>query len=252
MREEQQALTFWEHLEELRHVLFRMAVAVVCLMVVAFCFKDTLFGVVLAPKESDFFLYRLLGSEPFRVELINTQLSSQFMTHMMVACYAGVLLASPYIIYQLFCFISPALYANERKYAVWGTLWGYLLFMAGVLLNYFVVFPLTFRFLVTYQVSEEVVNTITLTSYVDTMMILSLMMGIVFEIPLLSWFLAKLGVLTSGFMKNYRRHAIVVILILAAIITPTSDIFTLAIVALPIYLLYEASILIVGSTTVGE
>lgn len=249
MQEEQQGLTFWEHLEELRRVLFRMVVAVVALMAIAFCFKTTLFDIVLAPKESDFLFYRMLGTEPFRVELINTQLSSQFMTHMMVSCYAGVLLASPYIIHQLFTFISPALYDAERKYAVWVTLCGYLLFMAGVLLNYFVIFPLTFRFLATYQVSEEVVNTITLTSYVDTLMMLSLMMGIVFEIPLLSWFLSKLGMLTSAFMKKYRRHAIVVILVLAAIITPTSDIFTLSAVALPIYLLYEASILIVKKTS---
>ena len=128
------------------------------------------------------------------------------------------------------------------------TIWGYLLFMIGVLLNYFLIFPLTFRFLGTYQVSETVVNTITLTSYVDTLMMLSLMMGIVFEIPILSWLFAKLGFLTSSFMKHYRRHAIVIILVIAAIITPTSDVFTLSLVALPMYLLYEISIGVVKGT----
>jgi sec-independent protein translocase protein TatC len=218
------------------------------LMVVAFCFKDELFAVVLAPQQSDFIVYRWLGAESFQVQLINTQLASQFITHMKVACYAGILLASPYIIYQLFRFVSPALYANERRYVVQMTFWGYLLFMLGVLLNYFLIFPLTFRFLGTYQVSALVENTITLTSYVDTLMMLSLMMGIVFEIPILSWLFAKLGFLTSSFMKKYRRHAIVLILIVAAFITPTSDVFTLTLVSLPMYLLYEISISVVKRT----
>lgn len=248
MQEVQPVLTFWDHLEELRKVLFRIVGAVVVFMVVAFCFKEELFAVVLAPQHSDFVLYRWLEAEAFQVQLINTQLASQFITHMKVACYAGILLASPYIIYQLFRFVSPALYANERKYVLQVTFWGYLLFMMGVLLNYFLIFPLTFRFLGTYQVSEMVQNTITLISYVDTMMMLCLMMGIVFEIPILSWLFAKLGFLTSKFMKNYRRHAIVLILVIAAFITPTSDVFTLSLVSLPMYLLYEISIGVVKRT----
>ena len=246
--QEQPVLTFWDHLDELRRVLFRVVGVVVVLMLVAFCFKEEMFGIVLAPQQDNVPLYRWLGAESFSVQLINTQLASQFITHMKVACYAGVLLASPYIIYQLFRFVSPALYSNERKYVVKVTIWGYLLFMIGVLLNYFLIFPLTFRFLGTYQVSETVVNTITLTSYVDTLMMLSLMMGIVFEIPILSWLFAKLGFLTSSFMKHYRRHAIVIILVIAAIITPTSDVFTLSLVALPMYLLYEISIGVVKGT----
>ena len=154
-------------------------------------------------------------------------------------------MASPYIIYQLFAFISPALYANERRPVITATLWGYLLFLIGVMLSYFIIFPLTFRFLSAYQVSDSVVNTITLTSYVDTMLSLTLMMGIVFEMPLLCWLLSRLGVLSSTFMKSYRRHAIIVILLLAAIITPTTDVFTLLVVTFPMYILYEASILIV-------
>ena len=246
--QKQPVVTFWDHLEELRRVLFKVVGAVMVLMVVAFCFKDELFAVVLAPQQSDFIVYRWLGAESFQVQLINTQLASQFITHMKVACYAGILLASPYIIYQLFRFVSPALYANERRYVVQMTFWGYLLFMLGVLLNYFLIFPLTFRFLGTYQVSALVENTITLTSYVDTLMMLSLMMGIVFEIPILSWLFAKLGFLTSSFMKKYRRHAIVLILIVAAFITPTSDVFTLTLVSLPMYLLYEISIGVVKRT----
>ena len=232
--QKQPVVTFWDHLEELRRVLFKVVGAVMVLMVVAFCFKDELFAVVLAPQQSDFIVYRWLGAESFQVQLINTQLASQFITHMKVACYAGILLASPYIIYQLFRFVSPALYANERRYVVQ--------------LNYFLIFPLTFRFLGTYQVSALVENTITLTSYVDTLMMLSLMMGIVFEIPILSWLFAKLGFLTSSFMKKYRRHAIVLILIVAAFITPTSDVFTLTLVSLPMYLLYEISIGVVKRT----
>lgn len=236
---------FWGHLDVLRHILLRIICVVGVLVVVAFCFKGKLFEIVLAPQKNDFCFYRLLGGESFDVDLINTQLASQFTIHVKVASCMGILLAAPYIIYQLFVFISPALYANERRYAVWGTLWGYLLFMMGVLLSYFVIFPLTFRFLSTYQVSDTVVNTITLSSYVDTLMMLSLMMGLIFEIPLLSWIFAKLGFLTSTLMQTYRRHVVVVVFALAAVITPTSDIFTLIIVSLPIYVLYEISILVV-------
>lgn len=260
MEQQQKILTFWDHLEELRHVLFRIAVAVVFLMLVAFLFKDELFAIVLAPKNADFIIYHFfcriadsmvmpsLCPEVFYVKMINTQLAAQFITHMSVSFYAGFLLASPYVIYQLFRFVSPALYENEKKYSTRVVGWGYFLFMMGVLLNYFLIFPLTFRFLATYQVSMEVENTITLSSYMDTLMMMSLMMGIVFEIPVLCWLFAKLGFLTADFMKRYRRHAIVIILIVGAVITPTSDVFTLMMVSVPIYLLYEVSIWIVSRT----
>ncbi|WP_350006381.1 twin-arginine translocase subunit TatC, partial [Phocaeicola dorei] len=182
MEQQQKILTFWDHLEELRHVLFRIAVAVVFLMLVAFLFKDELFAIVLAPKNADFIIYHFfcriadsmampsLCPEVFYVKMINTQLAAQFITHMSVSFYAGFLLASPYVIYQLFRFVSPALYENEKKYSTRVVGWGYFLFMMGVLLNYFLIFPLTFRFLATYQVSMEVENTITLSSYMDTLM----------------------------------------------------------------------------------
>ena len=152
---------------------------------------------------------------------------------------------SPYILYQLFRFVSPALYANERKYVVRVVGYGYIMFMVGVLISYFLIFPLTFRFLGTYQVSDQVENMISLQSYISTLLMMSLAMGIVFEIPILSWLFAKLGFISADFMRRYRRHAVVIILVVAAIITPTSDVFTLLLVSLPMWLLYEVSIWIV-------
>lgn len=254
-------LTFWDHLDVLRGCLWRILLVCVMCGVVAFIAKDTLFGIVLAPQHPDFFTYRMLdflstwiggsgGATQFHVELINTGLSQQFVIHMRTAFYAGFLCASPYVLYSLFRFVSPALYDNERHYAVWAVVWGYVMFVLGVLLSYFLIFPLTFRFLATYQVSTEVVNTITLQSYMDTLFMLTLMMGILFEIPLLCWLMGKLGLLSADFMCRYRKHAVVVILIVAAVITPTADAFTLALVALPVYLLYELGIVLVRKSAV--
>ena len=243
-------LTFWDHVEELRHCLFRILIAALVASVVAFCFKDVLFAVVLAPKNADFVTYRLFqrlsGDVPqFSLSLINVDLAQQFIVHMKVALYVGLLVASPYIIYVLFGFIAPALFDSERRFAVRAVTSGYLMFIAGVLLNYFLIFPLTVRFLGSYQVSSDVANLISLESFISTLLMLSLMIGIVFELPVMCWLLAKMGVLKSTFMKQYRRHAIVVIVALAAIITPTADAFTLSLVAIPIYLLFEVSVLIV-------
>ena len=169
------------------------------------------------------------------------------MVHLKTAMYAGVLIASPYIIYLLFHFISPALYDNERKYATLLCTCGYLMFMLGTLLNYFLIFPLTVKFLGTYQVSEDVANMLTLQSYMDTLLMMCLVMGIIFELPVVSWLLGKMGFLKASMMRTWRKHAIVAILVIAAIITPTTDAFTLFIVALPIWLLYEVSIFLVKS-----
>ena len=158
---------------------------------------------------------------------------------------AGVLCASPYMLYQLFCFVSPALHDNERKYAVAMVGSGYLMFMLGVAVSYFLIFPFTFRFLGTYQVSGEVTNMIALPSYISTMMVMCLTMGIVFEMPVMAWLFGRMGLLSAGFMRRYRRHAVVIILIVAAVITPTSDVFSLLLVSCPIYLLYETSIAVV-------
>jgi len=241
-------LTFWDHLDVLRSSLIRMALAVVTLAIVAFFLKEELFNIVLAPRSSDFITYRLLGAEAFNLHLMNTGLTEQFMIHMRTAMYAGLLAASPYILYELFRFVSPGLYSNERHYAIWIVGAAYLMFLVGTLINYFIVFPLTVRFLGTYQVSPEVANMLTLQSYIDTMLSMGLVMGLVFELPVVCGLMGRLGILSDHFMSEYRRHAIVAILIVAAIITPTTDIFTLMIVALPIYLLYEASIQIVRIT----
>jgi sec-independent protein translocase protein TatC len=238
-------MTFWDHLDELRSVVIKALVVTVVAAAIAFCLKDQLFEVVLAPRTSDFITYRLLGVEPFSIHLMNTGLTEQFMIHLKTSMFAGVLVASPYIIYLLFHFISPALYDNERKYATLLCTSGYLMFMLGTLLNYLLIFPLTVKFLGTYQVSEDVANMLTLQSYMDTLLMMSLVMGIIFELPVVSWLLGKMGLLKASMMRMWRKHAIVAILVIAAIITPTTDAFTLFIVALPIWLLYELSIFIV-------
>ena len=244
----QQALTFWDHLDVLRSSLIRMACAVVVFGVVAFVMKDELFSVVLAPRSSDFVTYQLLGVDAFSIHLMNTGLTEQFMIHIRTAMYAGLLIASPYILYELFRFVSPGLYDNERRYAVWIVGAAYVMFLIGTLVNYFIVFPLTVRFLGTYQVSPDVANMLTIQSYIDTLLGMSLVMGIVFELPVVSALLGRMGLISAQLMSTYRRHAIVAILVVAAIITPTTDVFTLFVVALPIYLLYEISIQIVRIT----
>ena len=238
-------MTFWDHLDELRSVIIRILVITVVAAAVAFCLKEELFAVVLAPRTSDFITYRLMGVEPFNIHLMNTGLTEQFMVHLKTAMYAGVLVASPYIIWQLFRFISPALYDNERRYATLLCTSGYLMFMLGTALNYFLIFPLTVKFLGTYQVSPDVANMLTLQSYMDTLLMMCLVMGIVFELPVVSWILGRMGLINRQMMRSMRRHAVVAILVVAAIITPTTDAFTLFVVALPIWLLYEVSIVIV-------
>ena len=240
-------MTFWDHLDELRAVIIRALVVTAVAAAVAFCLKDELFAVVLAPRSSDFITYRLMGVEPFSIHLMNTGLTEQFMIHLKTACYAGLLVASPYIIYLLFGFVSPALYDNERRYATLLCGSGYLMFMLGTALNYLLIFPLTVKFLGTYQVSPDVANMLTLQSYMDTLIMMSLLMGVVFELPVVSWLLGRMGLVNASMMRSWRKHAIVAILIVSAIITPTTDAFTLFIVALPIWLLYEVSILIVRS-----
>jgi sec-independent protein translocase protein TatC len=252
--------SFWEHLDELRNSLIRMVIAVLACAIVVFCFKDVLFDIVLAPRNDGFVTYRLLqriadcftgageGSAmvPVGVRLINTGLAQQFLIHVKTSAYAGLMLASPYVIYLLFRFVSPALYQSERRYALQLVSGGYVMFMLGVLLSYFLIFPLTFRFLGTYQVSDVVENTVTIDSYIDTLMMISMSMGLVFEIPVVCWIMGRMGIIDAGMMRHYRRHVIVVLLITGAIITPTADVFTLMLVSMPMWLLYEFSICLVG------
>lgn len=226
-------MSFWEHLDVLRLTLFKTAVAVLAGSIVAFLLKDEVFDLLLAPKDK------------YGIQLINTALTGQFCIHMHLSLYIGALMASPYILYLLYRFIAPALIGKEKEYAAKIVVGGYFMFFLGVILNYFLIFPFTFQFLGSYQVSDEIENLISLQSYIDTLVMMSFMLGIFFELPVVSWLLGKIGVLKASIMRRYRRHAIVAILLVAAIITPTSDVFTLLLVAVPIWLLFEVSILFV-------
>lgn len=248
-------MTFGEHLEVFRKMLFRVIGITVCLGVVIFCAKDTTFDLLLAPASNHFITYsviedaaRAIGIEfhfdPYEIRLINTELSSQFMTHVSTSLYLSLLFVSPYIVVELYRYIAPALYENERHYSVSVAVAIFFLFVLGVLMSYYVLFPFALRFLGTYQVAADVVNQINLSSYISTFVTLTLMMGLVFQLPVLSFFLAKMGVLEASFMRQYRRHAFVLIGVIAAVITPP-DLFTCFMVMIPMYGLYELSILIV-------
>ena len=248
-------MTFGGHLEVFRRMLFRIIAVAGAITCVVFCFKETTWEVLLAPSEWNFCTYRWLETimqvvdidfhfEAFNVQMIATDLSSQFMTHITTAVYLGLLGASPYILYELFRFISPALYENERKYSVQVAGIIYVLFLLGVLMSYFVLFPISFRFLGTYSVSAKVVSNITLDSYISTFVSLTLIMGVVFQLPIIAFFLGKMGIVTSAMLANYRKHSLIVIMLVAAIITPP-DLMTLILVTIPLYLLYEVSIRVV-------
>lgn len=249
-------LTFGGHLEMLRQMLFRILGVAGVLAAVVFCFKDVTWHLLLAPSEWNFCTYQWIESamraigfvefrfDEFYVDLIATDLSSQFMTHITTAVYLGLLGASPYILFELFRFISPALYESEKKYSVQVATVIYLLFILGVLMSYFVLFPISFRFLGTYSVAERVHSTITLDSYVETFTTLTLVMGLVFQLPIIAFALAKMGFISSGMLSKYRKHALLVIMLVAAIITPP-DIMTLVLVTIPLYLLFELSIRVV-------
>lgn len=249
-------LTFGGHLEVLRQMLFRILGVAGVFASVAFCFKDVTWNLLLAPSEWDFCTYQWIESvmsvigfadfhfDEFYVDLIATDLSSQFMTHITTAVYLGLLGTSPYILFELFRFISPALYESEKKYSVQVAVIIYLLFILGVLMSYFVLFPISFRFLGTYSVAERVHSTITLDSYVETFTTLTLVMGVVFQLPVIAFALAKMGFISSFTLSGYRKHAFLVIMLVAAIITPP-DLMTLVLVTIPLYLLFELSIRVI-------
>ena len=237
-------LSFWDHLDELRSVLIRCVVAWAVCAGACFCFRDTLFSFLFAPSRPDFITYRLLRTLPWLGDwgevfpsFINTQLAAQFTVHMQVAALAGFVIAFPYVLWQLYAFIAPALYPHEKRAAGRIIGFGTVLFVCGIALNYLVIFPFAFRFLATYQVQPDVVNQIALESYVSTLLVLSLLMGVLFEMPMVVWALGKAGLIEAAGLKQYRRHALVVLMILAAVITPTGDAFTLMLVTLPLYLL---------------
>ena len=252
-------MSLWDHIDALRAVLIKMVVVLVAVAGVLFVFMPHIFDlVILAPCRGDFVLYRLFekmtasipffpqfAARGFEVHLINIQLASQFFIHMSTSFWLALVLTFPVMLYLLWTFVSPALYPREKRGFRTAFTIGNVMFFAGVLVGYFIVFPVTLRFLADYHVSRLVPNQISLDSYMDTFLMLIFIMGLVFEMPLLAWLLGKFGILHRGFFKIYRRHAIVVLLILAAVITPTGDPFTLFIVFLPIYMLFELSAFLV-------
>lgn len=248
-------MSFWDHIDALRGVLVRMVVVLVAVTLGLFFVMPSIFDrVILAPCHGDFVLYHLFeqmtASVPwlpqfttagFEVELINIKLASQFFIHMSSSFWLALVLTFPLMLYFLWTFIAPALYPREKRGVKTAFLIGCLMFFLGVAVGYFVVFPVTLRFLADYHVSQLVPNQISLDSYMDTFLMLIFVMGVIFELPLVAWLLGSLGALHRGFFRTYRRHAVIVLLALAAIITPTGDPFTLMVVFLPIYLLYEIS-----------
>lgn len=223
--------SFWDHLDELRSALLKSLCAWLVASVAAFCCKEPLFALLMRP----------LGEQ----RLINIDVTAQFVTHVQVSLCIGFVAALPLIVWWLYGFVAPALYRNEKRYSVTFFVASVLLFAAGVALNYLLIFPLSFRFLSMYEVSPLVVNRISLSSYFSLLVVLSVLMGLLFEVPVLTWLLSKLGILRREHLKRYRGHVFVGILVLAAVITPTGDPFTLLLVTLPVYLLYELSILII-------
>ena len=214
--------------------------------------------VVLAPCNNDFVFYDLLRyigerlqlkddffTQEFHVKLVNINLAAPFLIHMSTAFWMSVVTAAPYLFYEIWRFVSPALYPHELRGVRKAMLIGAGMFFMGVLIGYFMVYPLTLRFLSTYQLSSLIENQISLNSYIDNFMMLILCMGLAFELPLVTWLLSLLGIVHKRLLRKYRRHAVVLIVIVAAVITPTGDPFTLAVVAIPLYLLYELSILMI-------
>lgn len=254
-------MSFLGHLEALRWHLFRAVIAVIVAAVAMFLMKGFLFDdIILAPKRADFLTYRLLcyishsvgmGDSlcinVFPFQLINIDLTGQFTTHMWVAFIAGFIIVTPYILWELWMFIRPALHEKERKSANGIIFFLSFLFTFGILFGYYIITPMSVNFLGSYQVSEEVKNSINLDSYISTVTTLTLISGLIFELPMIVFFLSKVGLITPTFMRNYRRHAVIIILILAAVLTPTSDITTLMLVAIPLYVLYEISIFVSGN-----
>lgn len=247
-------MSLWEHLEVLRWALLRTLVVLLLLMVVFFTTMHFLFdNFILAPSNSDFFLYRWLASLPnssflpdfsneFSVKIINIEVTSQFMTHLSTSFWFALVAVFPYLMFEAWRFVQPALYREEKLHVCMAFLFGTVMFYVGCLVSYSVIFPFMFRFLTEYELSSKIVNQISLDSYMGNFLMMIFIMGLVFELPLLAWLLSKLGILKRSILKKYRRQAIVLLLVLAAIITPTGDPFSLMLVFVPLYCLYELSI----------
>ena len=255
-------MSFWDHLEVLRWAVFRSACVLMVIMIGTFIAMPYIFDrFILAPTNNDFFTYRWLNaigrgivklSPDFDVQIININVASQFMTHISTSISLAAVIAFPYFIWEIWRFIEPALFEDEVIHLKPAFLGGTLMFYVGCAIGYMLVFPFTFRFLVEYNLSPNITNQINLQSYIDNFTMLILVMGIVFEMPLLAWLLSLFGILKKSFLREYKKHAIVILLISAAIITPSGDPFTLMLVFIPLYVLYELSILVVRDKTKKE
>ena len=244
MSVEANEMTFWDHLEDLRKSIFRMAAFVVALTVLLFFMKEFLFSdVILAPTDKDFYLYRLLGVD-FSLSLVNIEVAAQFMIHMKVTFVCALILSFPYIAYELWNFVAPALYDKERKVIRGAFGFAALLFYIGLAVGYFIILPLMIHFFAGYQVSADVPNTFSLSSYISLFTSTVLIFGMVFQFPTVIAILSALGVVDRAGLKAYRRHAVCAVVVLAALITPSGDPFSLLVCTVPLYLLYEFSILI--------
>ena len=237
-------MTFWDHLEDLRKCIFRVLGVFASAVVVLFFFKNFLFdSLILAPSKSDFFLYQMLGTD-FSMTLVNIEVAAQFMIHIRITLICAFIVTFPVIVYELWRFIAPALYENEKRLVKGAFVFASLLFYLGVAVGYALVFPLMLNFFSGYQVSPEIANTFSLTSYISLFTSLVMTFGIVFEFPTVVAVLSSIGLLTRESLSSYRKHAVCAVLILAAVITPSGDPFSLLVVSVPLYLLYEFSILI--------
>ena len=243
MSAENEEMSFWDHLDVLRGTLFRSALSVLLVSIVMFCFKNFLFEkIILAPSRPDFFLYKILGGN-VSMQLINTEVSAQFFVHLKVSFICGFVIAFPYIIYEIWKFIAPALYDNEMRSVRKAFLGSALLFYAGVATGFCLIFPVTLSFFQGYTVSDTIANTVTLNSYISMFSSMVILFGIVFEFPVLIAILSNMGIVTKDTLKKYRKYAFVGVLIVAAIITP-ADPFSMMIAAAPLYLLYELSVFV--------
>ena len=235
-------MSFWDHLEVLRGTLFRSLLAITLISIVVFCFKKFVFDdVVLAPTRSDFWVYKMLKMD-VNMNLVNLEISTQFFVHLKVAFQLGFILAFPFVIWEIWKFIAPALYQNEKQTVRGVFLASSFLFYLGLYIGYVLIVPISLNFFLGYKISDAVVNTISLTSYISLFTSTILAFGIVFEFPAVVVILNKLGLVYKDTMNKYRKHAIVAILCIAAIITP-ADPFSMMIAAAPLLLLYEASVL---------
>ena len=256
MSAENREMTFLEHLEELRWHIIRAFVAILIIAIAAFLFREIVFDqVILAPKNPDFITNRLLCLLGEKVnipklcinaksfQLISIKMAGQFTMHITTSILAGIILGFPYLFWEFWRFIKPALYEKEAKHTRGAVTISSFLFLTGALFGYFIIAPLSVHFLGSYNVSDQVINQINLKSYIGTITSVTLAAGVTFELPILVFFLSKAGIITPSFLKKYRRHAIILILLLAATITPP-DIFSLILVTFPLLLLYEVGIAI--------